>query len=123
MSVHVLIVEDSVLVTDALRILLEATDHRVTTASGVAAAVASVERDPPDVMLLDLGLGNDNGLLVLERLAAASLALPATIAVTGTDAPEVRAACRAAGCVDVLVKPVPSATLRARIAAALKNRG
>ncbi|MGI8496292.1 MAG: response regulator [Gemmatimonadaceae bacterium] len=123
MSVHVLIVEDSVLVTDALRTLLEATDHRVTTASGVAAAVASIERDPPDVMLLDLGLRDGNGLLVLERLAAASVTCPATIAVTGSDAPEIREACRAAGCVDVLLKPVPSAILRARIAAAAPGRG
>jgi CheY-like chemotaxis protein len=115
---HVLVVEDNALVAGAMRILLEDAGHTVTEAGSVAAAIAAVRGapQPPDLALLDLTLPDGDGLLVLARLDAEGLAPRVTVAVTGRDDPEVRERCLAAGCHDVLLKPVPARELQ-RLAA------
>ena len=111
MAAHVLLVEDSVLVTDALRILLEAVGHRVSVAADVEGAVVQCRTDQPDLMLLDLSLGQRDGLEVLAELRGEGHAPPMVAAMTGHDEPETRARCLAAGCRTVLVKPVPAREL------------
>jgi CheY-like chemotaxis protein len=112
---HLLLVEDSALVTDALRALFEGVGHRVRVASSVAAAITSCQTERPDVMLLDLSLPDGDGLRVLASLRG-SLAEPRiTAAMTGHDDPEVRERCLAAGCADVLVKPMPTRELLRKI--------
>jgi CheY-like chemotaxis protein len=107
----VLVVDDSALVTEALSVLLVATGHRCTVAGSVAEAVAAVRADAPDVMLLDLTLPDGDGLEVLEQLRQAGVALPLAVALTGHDDATTRARCLAAGCREVLTKPVPAAVL------------
>jgi DNA-binding response OmpR family regulator len=112
----VLLVEDSELVTDALTVLLEATGHRVRVAASVRGAVAAARAERPDVMLLDLTLPDGDGLDVLAALGDGSA--PRTIAaLTGHDDDATRARCLAAGCHDVLSKPVPTGVLLARMRA------
>jgi CheY-like chemotaxis protein len=111
MGKHVLLVEDSELVTEALRILIEATGRRVSIAATVAAASQALVSDPPDVVLLDLTLPDGNGLEV-ARLARTIPNPPAVVTMTGHDGPEIAAQCKAAGCVAVLTKPVPTRKLR-----------
>ena len=111
MAPHLLLVEDSSLVTDALRVLFEETGHRVTIARSVSEAVASATADPPDLMLLDLTLPDGDGLEVLRTLAAEGRPPRAAVALTGHDDPATAARCRAAGCVAVLVKPIRAAEL------------
>ena len=104
---HILVVEDGELAADALRLLLESTGRRVTTAATVAAARSAIDRDPPDVVLLDLTLPDGDGLSVAGHARALEQP-PVVFAMTGHDDAAVAAACRAAGCRDVLVKPVPT---------------
>ena len=113
---HVLIVEDSALVVGALRLLLEETGHRVSAASTVPDAIDAVRREHPDLVLLDLTLGNEYGLAVLDALARTDERPPVTIALTGHDEPEVRERCLAAGCRDVLIKPIAPLALPRQIA-------
>ena len=68
-----------------------------------------------DVMLLDLSLPDGDGLLVLKRLHLAGHAPLNTVALTGHDDEEVRQRCIAAGCTEVLLKPVPIAQLLALV--------
>ena len=103
---HILLVEDSALVSEALRVLFEETGHRVTVAASAAEAVETVVADSPDVMLLDLGLPDADGLTVLESLRARGVAIPMTVALTGDGDDATVARCRAAGCKEVLLKPV-----------------
>ena len=119
---HVLLVDDSPLVTDALGVLLAATGHRVTTADSVAAAITAARAGCPDVLLLDLTLPDGDGLAVLAALdasdgdgAACPPPRPVTFALTGHDDPATEARCLAAGCRGVLVKPVPLARLLAAL--------
>lgn len=112
----VLIVDDSSHVTGPLEILFEETGRRVAIADSIAAAVRACERERPDLMLLDVSLPDGDGLSVLSLLAGKK-ALPAvTVALTGHDDPLTVQRCRAAGCREVLLKPVPVRDLLRRAA-------
>jgi CheY-like chemotaxis protein len=103
---HILLVEDSALVSEAMRVLFEETGHRVTLAASAAEAIDAASAVRPDVMLLDLGLPDADGLTVLEALTERGVAPPHTIALTGDGDDATAQRCRAAGCHDVLLKPV-----------------
>jgi two-component system KDP operon response regulator KdpE len=108
---HVLIAEDNQLVCDAMRILFEETGHRVTTAGHVAEIIDCGANDPVDLLLLDLGLADGDGLDVLAGLRARGAMPRVAVAITGRHEPEVAARCTEAGCVAVLLKPVPTREL------------
>lgn len=114
---HLLIVEDSCLVTDALRLLFEAHGYRVSIANSVALGFEYATNDPADVMLLDLSLPDGNGLDLLHSLRRAGTLPLATLAVTGWSDDVTRERCLAAGCRAVLEKPVPIQELLARVQA------
>ncbi len=103
----VLIVDDSPHVTGPLRILFEETGRRVDVAGTVAEAVAACQRERPDLMLLDVTLPDGEGLTVMERVKATDAAPRVTVVLTGHDDEETVRPYRAAGCRDVLLKPVP----------------
>ena len=106
-----MVAEDNELVRGAMRVLFEETGHRVTTVPSIAAAVDAATNDPVDLLLLDLGLVDGDGLQVLEALRARARLPRIAVALTGRDEPEVIARCREAGCHDVLLKPVPAREL------------
>ena len=112
----VLIVDDSSHVTDPLRILFEETGRRVVVAASVASAVRACEAERPDLMLLDVTLPDGDGLSVLTLLAGGSAMPPVTVALTGHDDALTVQRCRAAGCREVLLKPVPVRDLLRRAA-------
>ena len=108
---RLLIVEDSAIVASALRLLFEESGYEVDVASTVKDAIATATARAPEVMLLDLTRPDGDGLTILERLRADDHAPRSTIALTGHDDDELRERCIEAGCVDVLLKPVPIARL------------
>jgi DNA-binding response OmpR family regulator len=70
-------------------------------------------------VLLDLTLGAEDGLALF---ALSQAPRPVVVALTGHDDPETRERCLAAGCLDVLVKPIRSRELKSQIAAWLGVR-
>jgi two-component system OmpR family response regulator len=106
---HILVVEDNEAVASALRILLESANQRVSTAGSIAEALAVARSDPAALVLLDLTLPDGDGLSLVPALRAAGAG--AIVALTGHDDSETRERCLSAGCVDVLVKPVPAREL------------
>ena len=108
---HVLVAEDNELVCGAMWVLFEETGHRVTTTPSIAATVDAAAIGDVQLLLLDLGLADGDGLEVLAQLRARSAVPPIVVALTGRDEPEIIAACRAAGCREVLLKPVPAREL------------
>ena len=113
---HILLVEDNALVIGALRLLLEETGHRVSDASTIAGAAHVLGDDPPDLVLLDLTLGGEDGLSLMSSVGALGGQKPVVVALTGHDDPETLARCTAAGCRAVLVKPIRSLMLKSQIA-------
>jgi two-component system KDP operon response regulator KdpE len=113
---RILLVEDSALVVQALTLLLESGGHDVQSAGSVAEAVTRANETPPDILLLDLTLPDGDGLQVLETLRASDAAPPVTVALTGHDDPTTMARCERTGCRAVLLKPVPTRELMARVA-------
>jgi CheY-like chemotaxis protein len=111
---HVLVAEDNTLVADAMRLLFEETGHRVTTAGTIVEVVAAATSDPVDLLLLDLGLSDGDGLEALAQLRERGALPRVNVALTGRDEPEVIERCKAAGCRDVLLKPVPVGVLLRR---------
>ena len=108
---HVLVAEDNALVADAMRLLFEETGHRVTTAGTIVDVVRAASSDPVDLLLLDLGLSDGDGLEVLDQLRGRDALPRVIVALTGRDEPEIIARCKESGCREVLLKPVPVAAL------------
>ena len=104
---HVLVAEDNALVADAMRLLFEETGHRVTTTGSIVDTVAAAAGDEVDLLLLDLGLSDGDGLAVLAELASRDALPRVTVALTGRDEQEITDRCLAAGCRAVMLKPVP----------------
>src|SRR5512140_3985405 len=119
---HILLVEDNAFVIGALRLLLEETGHRVSDASSVAAAARVLSADPPDVVLLDITLGEEDGLELMSSLDASDPRRPIDIALTGHDDPATLERCTRSGCRAVLVKPIRPLTLKSQIAEWLGER-
>jgi DNA-binding response OmpR family regulator len=82
---RVLVVEDSVLISSALRILLESSGYEVAIARTAAEALQAALAVHPDAMLLDLTLPDGDGLSVLNDLAARKASPSVTLAMTGHD--------------------------------------
>jgi DNA-binding NtrC family response regulator len=69
-SKTVLVVDDDPSLRLLCRINLELDGHRVVEASTLSEARAQLERETPDVILLDVHLGNDDGLDLLDEVDA-----------------------------------------------------
>lgn len=111
MKATVLLVEDSPMISGALKMLLEAGGFDVTLASTGKEAASWEGPAAPDVMLLDIGLPDGDGLDVIATLDRRGLKPLVTYAMTGHSDSETRRRCLAAGCDDVLIKPVPVQSL------------
>lgn len=107
MKKRVLLVEDSTMISGALSMLLEAGGFDVTLARSAAEASAWSGEAGPDVMLLDIGLPDADGLTVIESLDARGRRPLVTYAMTGHADQATHDRCIAAGCEGVLLKPVP----------------
>lgn len=114
---HVLVAEDNALVSSAMRILLEECGFRVSITSTVSETVAVASTDPVDVLLLDLGLADGDGLLAMSELRALDRLPRISVALTGRDDPGTVERCTTAGCTAVLLKPVPARELMAKVKA------
>jgi PAS domain S-box-containing protein len=70
-GLRVLVVEDEDDARDLVRLVLEDCGSIVTTASNVTEAFASIEREPPDVLVSDIGLpGGESGYDLIRRVRA-----------------------------------------------------
>ena len=108
---HVLIVEDNENASGALRVLFEATGHRVSVAASVNEATRTIVTEHPDLVLLDLTLPDGDGFSVIQQVSAAGSKPPIYVALTGQDDPAIVQRCADLGCVDVMLKPVPARQL------------
>jgi DNA-binding response OmpR family regulator len=67
MAKHILVVDDDTLLRRSLSLQLEQAGHRASTAANAEDALALARRDPPDLILLDVGLPGMDGLEALRH--------------------------------------------------------
>jgi PAS domain S-box-containing protein len=115
-ALRVLIVDDHVDATRALRRLLQVMGHQVTVAHDGQSGIELAEQVQPDVILLDIGLPRMDGYSVARHLRTLpAFATTRIIALTGYGATEARENARKAGFDLHLVKPVDAEELEAAI--------
>jgi len=120
MNASILVVDDEAPLRRALTTSLEARGFGVTQAtSGEQAIVLAADRRC-DLMILDLGLGDLEGLEVLDRVRAFSTMPVIVLTARHTQADKV--ALLDAGADDYVTKPFDTEELLARIRAALRRR-
>ena len=117
----VLIIEDVPDSAEILRLFL-LSDFDLTLCSSAAEALSSVERVAPDLLLMDIGLPEVDGVECLKRIRAMPhVANVPAIAVTAFAYPQDKERCLAAGFHAVVVKPIMDpAVLRNAIDEALR---
>jgi two-component system response regulator MprA len=116
----VLLVDDDARILRMLERTLSAEGYAVDAVADGGAALASVERSVPDLIVLDVTMPGLDGLAVTRRLRARRLAVPILL-LTARDALEERVAGLDAGADDYLVKPFEIEELMARVRAMLRR--
>jgi adenylate cyclase len=120
---RILIVDDNAANRDLLVRRLARAGHDVTEADGGAAALAMLERQGFDLVLLDLIMPDITGYEVLTRLKSepATRDIP-VIMISALDDLDSIVRCIEAGAVDYLPKPFDPTLLNARIGSTLENK-
>jgi two-component system KDP operon response regulator KdpE len=110
-----LVIDDERQIRKLLRIILEQEHYRVLESESGKAGLSEVALRRPDIVLLDLGLPDMDGLAVLQRLREWSR-VPVLI-LSVRDGPEDKVAALDAGADDYVTKPFESGELLARLRA------
>jgi two-component system KDP operon response regulator KdpE len=116
---RILIVEDEQALLRALAINLRAREYRVDTAADGTAALATAAHHPPDLVIVDLGLPDIEGVDVVRGLRGWSTAPIIVLSARESQADKVDAL--DAGADDYVTKPFGMDELLARIRAALRR--
>lgn len=119
--VRVLIVDDEPPIRRFLRTSLGAQGYHVLEAENGRAMLALIDRNPPDVIVLDLGLPDMDGVDIIRRLRDSGSAIPIIILSSRVDE---RGKVQALdfGADDYVTKPFGMDELLARLRAALRHR-
>jgi two-component system KDP operon response regulator KdpE len=116
---RVLAVEDDAALRRALAINLRARDYDVDVAGDGASALDAAAREPPDVVILDLGLPDMEGVDVIRGLRGWTKAPIIVLSARGSQGDKVEAL--DAGADDYVTKPFGMGELLARLRAALRR--
>ena len=119
MPAKVLIVDDEPSILATTGPLLRSRGYDVQTAMTGRTAVDSVEREKPDLIVLDLGLPDIDGVEVCRIVREHSMTPIVVLSARGAERDKVRAL--DAGADDYVTKPFGAEELTARIRAALRR--
>jgi two-component system KDP operon response regulator KdpE len=115
----VLVIDDELQIRRFLRISLEANGYQVQEAATFAEGLAAAARLRPDLLILDLGLPDGEGLELLRRLREWSRLPTIVLSARLSDADKVAAL--DGGADDYLTKPFSVPELLARLRVALRH--
>ncbi len=99
----VLIVEDDAPLQNSLQIYLTGQNFRILHAGSVDEAIGILQKNVPDIILLDLLLPGKRGTVLLQLLKEGGCCIP-VIVITNTDAVGRRKECMQLGARDYIIK-------------------
>jgi two-component system, OmpR family, KDP operon response regulator KdpE len=117
---RVLVIDDDPALLRALRLGLKAGGHEVLTAATADHGLMQAAAAAPDVVILDLGLPDIDGIEVVKRLR--DWTQVPVVVLSAVYAEDRKVAALDAGADDYVTKPFGMAELEARIRAALRRR-
>ena len=116
---RILVIEDDVGIRSVLRVLFQAEQYRVIEAEAAARAEIEARSHRPDLLLVDLGLPDGDGIKIIKAVRAWS---PVPIIVLSARTMEAqKIAALDAGADDYVAKPFSAPELVARVRAALRR--
>lgn len=115
----ILVVEDEKSISRFISTILDNNGYEAVQARTGAAALSMISSHCPDLVILDLGLPDMDGLEILESLRAWS-SLPVVV-VSARDHEQDKVAALDLGADDYLTKPFGTAELLARVRAAIRH--
>ncbi len=119
----ILYVEDNADYRDTVKRGLELAGETVLLAADARNGLALARKERPDVILLDIWLGEVDGMILAAQLQAApELAQTVMIAYTGADGDEYKSRALAAGCAAYLPKKVSVTDLITHILPYVKGK-
>jgi two-component system KDP operon response regulator KdpE len=116
---RVLVVDDDRQLLRALRIALSARGYEVMVAQDAASGLAAAEHTRPDLVIVDLGLPDLDGVSVVQALRGWSVAPIIVLSARLTEQSKINAL--DAGADDYVTKPFGMGELLARMRAALRR--
>lgn len=116
---HILVIDDEPQILRALRTILVAKNYRVTVASRGEEGLAKAAAELPDLIILDLGLPDMDGIQVCAQLREWTQIPVIILSVRDQEREKVQALDKGAD--DYLVKPFGIEELLARIRVALRH--
>jgi two-component system KDP operon response regulator KdpE len=118
---RVLVVDDEPAIRRFLRLSFDAEGYQIGEAGDGRSALAALQRSPADILILDLGLPDIDGLEVIRELRESGSVIPVIVLSSRTDE---RAKVQALdlGADDYVGKPFGIEELLARIRTALRHR-
>ena len=119
MAIRILVVDDEPAILATMAPLLRSQGYEVVTALSGRAAIEAAERDHPDLVVLDLGLPDIEGVEVCRTIRR-DQAVP-IIVLSARGAERDKVAALDAGADDYVTKPFGTEELLARIRAALRR--
>ena len=119
MPKHIVLVEDDALLRRSLAFSLEQAGYRMTTSANAEDALALSRRDPPDLVLLDIGLPGIDGLEALRHFR--EIVGAPVIFVTARRRELDEALGLELGADDYITKPFDLSVLLARVKAVLRR--
>jgi two-component system, OmpR family, KDP operon response regulator KdpE len=116
---EILIIDDEEQIRRMLEITLKTNNYTVTEAASGAEGLIMASNHPPDLILLDLGLPDKDGMAVLQELRQWHTAPVIILSVQNSEEVIINALDRGAN--DYLTKPFRTGELLARIRSALRG--
>src|SRR5687768_14940668 len=120
MKPRILVIDDEAAIRDSLRMILEYEDYQFTGAASGQEGIALVQRDRPDLVMLDIKMPGMDGMEVLRKLRAHDETLP-IVMISGHGGSAAAVEAIKAGALDFLDKPLSSERVIVTLQNALKQ--